>query len=60
MSDEKKETRNDGEEKGVIGTTADVGKGAVKGTVGGVKKIGSAFGRGVKKLGKDEEAEKEE
>ena len=51
MADEKKD-----EEKGVLGTTADVGKGAVKGTVGGVKKIGGALGRGVKKVGgKDEE-----
>jgi len=54
MSEDKEETNENGEEKGVLGTTADVGKGAVKGTVGGVKKIGSAFGRGVKKLGKDE------
>jgi len=55
MSNDKENTKE--EEKGVLGTTADVGKGAAKGTVGGVKKIGSAFGRGVKKIGKEGEDE---
>ena len=59
MSDDKEKAK--GEEKGVLGTTADVGKGAAKGTVGGVKKIGSAFGRSAKKLGgKDGEKEEKE
>jgi len=52
MADEKKK-----EEKGVVGTTADVTKGAVKGTVSGTKKIGGAIGRGIKKAGKDDEEE---
>jgi len=56
MSGDKEKTK--GEEKGVVGTTADVGKGAVKGTVGGAKKIGGAVGRGVKNIGKGEEEKK--
>ena len=49
MANDKKDGKK--EEKGVVGTTADVGKGAAKGTVAGVKSIGGAMGRGVKKIG---------
>jgi len=50
MAEEKKEEK----EKGVVGTSADVGKGAVKGTVSGTKKIGGAIGNSFKKKDKEE------
>ena len=42
------------EEKGVVGTTADVTKGAAKGAVSGTKKVGGAIVGGVKKVGKND------
>jgi hypothetical protein len=41
--------------KGVVGTTADVGKGAGKGAVDGTKKIGGSIGNGIKNVGKKKE-----
>jgi hypothetical protein len=55
MAEEEKEEKK---EKGVAGTTADVGKGAAKGTVDGTKKIGGSISKGFKNLGK-KDGEKE-
>ena len=55
MAENEEKKGDEKKEKGVAGTTADVGKGAAKGTVDGTKKIGGSIGKGIKNLGKKDE-----